>query len=233
MARDGHAQVWLRDPVAREAWLLDPKRKTARRLLLPYVAFDLDHPAWRELAERLHAWGREFSDRLRGERPREWTWRTERTDFLPLPAPPAAFFLPETEPQPIRPNPAFMHDLPSPPPDTAVHAPLFPPRGPGVVTALPAQEIEGIAVNGERTTWTIAAGKLGNERPLVITREVWTSPELMLTVLSREIDPRHGETVYRLRNVKRGEPDPVLMKVPADYETLRVPAPRLPPPAGR
>ncbi|HEU0201914.1 MAG TPA: hypothetical protein VFR86_15970 [Burkholderiaceae bacterium] len=234
--RDGRTSVWLRDPAAREAWLLDPERKTARRLLLPYAAFDFDHPAWRELAARLREWGRELgewgrelSERLRGRREGRWPQRTERTGFPTPPAPPAAAsFGPDTAPHLTRLEPAFMHDLPLLPPGAGWHAHLSAPRGPGVVTALPAQEIEGIAVNGERTTWTVEAAKLGNERPIIITREVWTSPELMVTVLSRDIDPRRGETTYRLGNVERGEPDPALMKVPADYETLQVPEPPAP-----
>ena len=84
-----------------------------------------------------------------------------------------------------------------------------------------SQTIEGLRADGERTTWTIEAGRFGNEKPIVITREVWTSPELLLTVQSREADPRSGETVYRLSNVRRGEPDPALMKPPADAEQRR------------
>ena len=75
-------------------------------------------------------------------------------------------------------------------------------------------------MNGERTTWIIEAGKVGNEKPIQIVRDVWTSPDLLLTVLSRDADPRSGETSYRLKNVKRGEPDAALMKVPADYSQL-------------
>lgn len=229
--RGGRTRIWLRDPVAREAWLLDPERKSARRLLLPYAVRDFDHPAWREFSERLREWGREFGERMRGERERGERGRAAIE--APPPAPPAAaLFRPDNEPHLLRVDPAFMHELPlPPPPGIAWHAQLLAPRGPGVVTALPAKEIEGITVNGERTTWTIEAGKLGNEHPIVITREIWTSPELMLTVLSRDVDPRRGETTYRLSNVKRGEPDPALMKVPVEYETLRVPVPRVPVPS--
>ena len=46
------------------------------------------------------------------------------------------------------------------------------PRGACLTTALPPKEIEGVKVNGERTTWTLEAGKIGNERPIVTTREV-------------------------------------------------------------
>ncbi|MBC7916349.1 MAG: hypothetical protein H7Y28_00935 [Rhodoferax sp.] len=106
----------------------------------------------------------------------------------------------------------------APPGEVMIRAERMAPRGAGVVTALPTKDIEGVKANGERTTWTIEAGKIGNEKAIVQTREVWTSPELMLTVYSRDIDPRSGETVYRLSNLKRGEPDAAQFKVPAGYE---------------
>jgi len=40
-------------------------------------------------------------------------------------------------------------------------------------------------------------------------------------VQSRDFDPRSGETLYRLSNVRRGEPDPALMKPPADHDAPR------------
>jgi hypothetical protein len=36
--------------------------------------------------------------------------------------------------------------------------------------------------------------------------------------MTRNLDPRSGETVYRLTNIKRGEPPADLLKVPADYK---------------
>ena len=105
---------------------------------------------------------------------------------------------------------------PVPPTPLMLQLPLQPRSG-GVSTALPPKEIDGVKVNGERTTWTLEAGKIGNEKPIVSTREVWRSPELMLTVQSRDADPRSGEQNYRLEKIKRGEPDPSLMKPPADF----------------
>jgi hypothetical protein len=105
---------------------------------------------------------------------------------------------------------------PVPPTPLMLQLPLQPRSG-GVTTALPPKEIAGVKVNGERTTWTLEAGKIGNEKPIVSTREVWRSPELMLTVQSRDADPRSGEQNYRLENIRRGEPDPALMKPPADF----------------
>jgi hypothetical protein len=121
-----------------------------------------------------------------------------------------------------------LHSIASAPPAPAAvafTAQSLAPRGPGAVSALGSKDIEGLRVNGERTTWTIEAGKVGNEKPIQIVREVWTSPELMLTVAVRDFDPRRGETNYRLANIKRGEPDAGLFKVPADYTRSGVRAP--------
>jgi hypothetical protein len=129
-------------------------------------------------------------------------------------------------------------EMPAPPAPMAIPVPPVPPMPPlllqgpplprsgGTATALAPKEIDGLKVHGERTTWTIEAGKIGNEKPIVISREVWRSPELMLTVSSRDADPRSGEQNYRLENIKRGEPDPALMKPPADFSEVPKRAPR-------
>lgn len=108
--------------------------------------------------------------------------------------------------------------VPTPPlpPMPLLQGPMLPREG-GTTTALAPKEIDGVKVTGERTTWTIEAGKIGNERAIVSSREVWRSPELMLTVQSRDADPRMGEQNYRLEKIKRGEPDAALMKPPADF----------------
>jgi hypothetical protein len=83
--------------------------------------------------------------------------------------------------------------------------------------SLGGQIIEGVNAEGTRVTFTIAAGKIGNERPIVTVNERWYSPELQTVVLSKNSDPRMGETTYRLTNIVRSEPDPALFQVPADY----------------
>lgn len=85
--------------------------------------------------------------------------------------------------------------------------------------SLAKQTIEGVTATGTRTTRTIPAGEIGNERPLEITSEVWTSPDLQILVLSKRTDPRIGETVYRLTNIQRGDPDPSLFQVPSGFTT--------------
>ena len=89
-----------------------------------------------------------------------------------------------------------------------------------VVEDLGQQFMEGVTVEGTRTTMTIPAGHIGNELPIKIVSERWFSPDLKVLVMSRQSDPRFGETTYRLTNITRGEPAPELFEVPADYQVI-------------
>jgi len=92
-------------------------------------------------------------------------------------------------------------------------------KGPGEeqTEKLGTQVIEGLEATGTRTTVTIAAGAIGNERPIEIVSERWYSPELQAVVLSTHRDPRFGDNTYRLTGIQRVEPDKSLFEVPADY----------------
>jgi hypothetical protein len=91
------------------------------------------------------------------------------------------------------------------------------------VEQLGSKIIEGVQADGTRTTITIPAGQMGNDRAIDIVDEQWRSPELQVTVLSRHSDPRMGETVYSLTNVSRSEPSPTLFQVPPDYTVQDTP----------
>jgi len=85
---------------------------------------------------------------------------------------------------------------------------------------LGTQVIEGVSCTGKRESVTIPAGAIGNERPIETASETWTSSDLHTVVLSKHSDPRFGETVYRLTDIQRSEPDPSLFQVPSDYRIL-------------
>jgi hypothetical protein len=103
--------------------------------------------------------------------------------------------------------------------------PMLAPPGPGTRTPLGSRDFDGVRADGSRTTWTIPAGRIGNEKPIEIVSERWYSPDLMLVVSSRHADPRSGERSYRLEGLRRDEPSADLFKVPADYTTRTRPAP--------
>lgn len=80
------------------------------------------------------------------------------------------------------------------------------------------QNIEGVSAVGTRTTRVIPAGAIGNVQEIRVVSEQWFSEELQALVMTRHNDPRNGETVYRLTNILRAEPDQNLFTVPADYK---------------
>jgi hypothetical protein len=91
--------------------------------------------------------------------------------------------------------------------------------------SLGKQNIEGVEAEGNRTTVTIPAGEIGNEREIQIVSERWYSPELQTIVMTRHSDPRFGENTYRLTNISREEPARMLFEVPADYTVKEGPEP--------
>jgi len=84
--------------------------------------------------------------------------------------------------------------------------------------SLGTQTIEGVEAEGTRTTTTIPAGAIGNERAIEIVDERWYSPVLQTVVMTRHNDPRAGENIYRLTNIDRSEPAHTLFEAPADYQ---------------
>jgi hypothetical protein len=88
------------------------------------------------------------------------------------------------------------------------------------VENLGTQVIEGVPAEGTRTTVTIPPGSIGNDRAIQIVSERWYSPELQIVVMTRHSDPRNGETIYRLTNIRRTQPDQALFEVPAGYQTV-------------
>ena len=95
---------------------------------------------------------------------------------------------------------------------------------------LGSQRIEGVEAVGKRITRTIPAGEIGNTLPIEITDESWFSSELQMTVMTKHHDPREGDTIYRLTNIKRSEPDRSLFQVPADYRIIDSSSPETAPP---
>ena len=89
--------------------------------------------------------------------------------------------------------------------------------------SLGTQEIEGVSAQGTRVTRTIPAGKIGNEQPIQITVETWVSPDLHTTVLQKRNDPRFGETVFQITNIKQGDPDASLFQIPSGFKTEQMP----------
>jgi hypothetical protein len=89
---------------------------------------------------------------------------------------------------------------------------------------LGTQTINGLAATGTRITRTIPAGAIGNQQPIVTTRETWISTALKVPVQIKTSDPRFGSSTLQLTNVVQAEPDPALFQVPSDYTVTEGPA---------
>jgi hypothetical protein len=87
------------------------------------------------------------------------------------------------------------------------------------------ETIAGLSAEGARTTTTIPANTIGNERPLDIVRERWYSPDLQIVLRSKQTDPRFGETTYEVKVVDRQEPAAPLFEIPSDYKVREAESP--------
>jgi len=83
-----------------------------------------------------------------------------------------------------------------------------------------SQTMEGVLVEGTRTTQFMPEGSVGNDRPITVTHETWTSPDLKIVVLSKGNDPRSGELTTRLTNIDLSNPILSLFQPPADYKVV-------------
>jgi hypothetical protein len=109
--------------------------------------------------------------------------------------------------------------VPAPPPPMFIQKTMIAEDDSQATTEdLGTQTMEGVQVTGVRTTHTIPTGEIGNEKPIVIVTEVWTSPDLKTVVYSKRSDPRMGEQIFKLTNITRAEPDASLFTVPADFK---------------
>jgi hypothetical protein len=84
------------------------------------------------------------------------------------------------------------------------------------VESLGSKTINGIVVQGTRTTRVIPAGQNGNSEPLTITHETWYSSDLKLEVQRTDTDPRFGTITVEVTNIDRSEPSAALFQAPAN-----------------
>ena len=77
--------------------------------------------------------------------------------------------------------------------------------------------IAGIEAKGGRMTQTIPAGEQGNDRPITIVTETWTSREYGIALLTSRDDPRIGKQTTEVTDFQPGEPDPALFQIPEGY----------------
>jgi uncharacterized protein (TIGR02246 family) len=89
-----------------------------------------------------------------------------------------------------------------------------------VTQPLGTQMIEGSLSDGRKVTTTIPVGLQGNDKALVSTAETWIAQDLKMVVLSRHSSPKDGETITKLIDISRSEPDKTLFQVPSAYRIV-------------
>ena len=84
---------------------------------------------------------------------------------------------------------------------------------------LGTKTINGLQAEGTRITKTIAVGAIGNDKPIQVVTERWTSSDLQLPLTTTHTDPMMGTMTTTLTNINRAVPDSSLFQVPSDYKT--------------
>ena len=221
--------VFINDVVAGKGYVLNMQKRSARELRIshrvpmppvppvppvgatpppqpPKPHSQMSPEEARSWGEEMRRWAREFTERMRGERDERRQRDITITDGT------ASRSQAVTDHVEVIRREGGHAAFPS-----MLSSAMIPPPGQGTTTSLGSREFDGVRADGSRTTWTIPAGRIGNKLPIEIVSERWHSTELHVVVSTRHADPRAGERIYRLENIKREEPSAELFKVPADF----------------
>jgi hypothetical protein len=98
------------------------------------------------------------------------------------------------------------------------------------VEDLGTETIQGVEARGRRTTTMTPAGTVGNNEPIVRTREMWTAVDPRLRgILVREVnnDPESGKRTRELTSFTQTEPDLSVFQPPQEYEIVSKDAPAM------
>lgn len=79
---------------------------------------------------------------------------------------------------------------------------------------------EGMDTHGYRETTTINAGVMGNDKPMISTREFWYSPLLGINLISTVDDPQSGKQLFTVKDLSTSEPEPSFFEVPSEYKIV-------------
>jgi len=108
----------------------------------------------------------------------------------------------------------------APAPPMRIEQPLLAAPNPVRTENLGEQVMLGFRVKGTRVITILAAGQIGNDRPIDIVSEQWFSPELELVMRSLHRDPWAGEFTTTVTHLDRGEPPAELFEVPEGYHVV-------------
>jgi hypothetical protein len=190
--RDGPDQITIWDPVAGASYFLDPKAQTARKVPVGIVTAAGKPGTVTMTVTTNSTMTKTVTVNANAATAEKLAAEKEQIDKLAMP-------------------------------DGLSTAVVYTRRATGAAgnkESLGTQTMEGVNAEGSRTTSTIEAGAVGNDRPIQIASERWYSPDLQTAVMTRINDPRTGEEILRLSNIHRAEPGAYLFQVPAGYQMV-------------
>ncbi len=213
---DGAARVFINDPVDKVALIIDPQRKTVCRAAFDALAisdclerFERAQSGWKPLGFLIMNQGKHGIDLI------------DPRDDLTVEVGPHARI------NDLSKKTIIKHEFSGPLTPTPTLPPMPPAPALSGTSGASATQItrekktqqpyEGLSVDVDRTVETIAVGSIGNSKAIESVYERYYSPELKTNVYVRRSDPRSGESVYRMVDVKRTEPDASLFRAPVGY----------------
>jgi hypothetical protein len=78
----------------------------------------------------------------------------------------------------------------------------------------------GVDTHGYRETLTLNPGVMGNDKPMVTTREFWYSAQLGFNLISMVDDPQNGKQVFTVKDLSTSEPELSYFDVPEGYKVV-------------
>ena len=88
------------------------------------------------------------------------------------------------------------------------------------VEDLGANSVEGVDTHGYRVTTTINAGEMGNDQPMVTSREFWYSTHLAINLVSVVDTPQAGKQVFTVKELSTSEPEESFFALPEGYRVV-------------
>ncbi len=245
---DGSARVFINDPVAKRAHIIDPQRRMACS-----APFDGDaindcfvklRGDWQPLGFVFSA-GRngipmmtskddvqvnvrssaKIIDLTHGQSAggagRTFSWSSSGPGRVEVSPDGRSVTLNDMPAPPSPPSPPTAPTPPTPPTPPNVRTPLTD-AAKGVKDAKLVREktnavYEGLKVDVDRSVETIPAGAMGNNRAIETINERFFSPDLKMMVYSKRSDPRSGEFIYRISEIRRSEPDAAQFQIPSGF----------------
>ncbi len=210
--------VFINDPVAKLSYILDPDKKTARKIPIgnSNFSFVTSNSSKTTMSQSSQAVSTKITMNSNGEYVMEKRTRqpngeetVERKTGSEAKAEVSKMNLPIPPTPPTPPGAMSQHQA------VQIHTAN---STNSKVDQLGKRTIEGLECTGVKTTITLAAGTIGNERAIDTIQETWTSADLQTAIQTRRSDPRSGDTTFKLTNVRRAEPLKNLFEVPSDYK---------------